>query len=103
MIMMIVSIPNQKIGEMISADLLENRIAGCVQISSPIKSQYIWQDKIETAEERLLFIKLPKNNRQIAENTICRIHPYDLPEIISIDISSNKQYKTWLSNVTKQC
>ncbi len=100
MIMMIVSIPNQNIGEKISINLLEHKIAGCVQISAPVKSNYIWKGKIETANERLLFIKLLKKNRQKAENEIRRIHPYELPEIISIDISSSKQYKAWLSNVT---
>jgi len=41
----------------IARELVERRVAACVNIVSPIQSVYRWQGKVESATEWLLLIK----------------------------------------------
>lgn len=95
MIMMIVSVPVDA-AENIAKKLLSKRIAGCVQILKSVESIYIWKGKLETADESILFVKLPKKNKSAAQEIIKEVHPYEVPEILSVDVSSNEDYRRWL-------
>ena len=43
--------------ERLARDLVERRLAACVQVLGPISSTYRWRGAIETAEEWLCLIK----------------------------------------------
>ena len=43
--------------ERLARDLVERRLAACVQVLGPISSTYRWQGAVETAEEWLCLIK----------------------------------------------
>jgi periplasmic divalent cation tolerance protein len=82
--------------EKIAKDLVEKRLAGCVQII-PISSTYWWNDKIIVDEEWLCFIKSKKNLFDKLERAIKEVHPYTTPEIIAIPITAgSKTYLDWL-------
>ena len=49
--------PEQAVAQHIASTLVEQRLAACVNISSPVTSVYSWQGKVETDEELLLTIK----------------------------------------------
>jgi len=77
--------------------LVENRLAACVQVSGPITSTYRWQGKIETAEEWQCSAKTLRKLYEPVEQSIRRMHPYDVPEILAIEIVAGSQsYLTWL-------
>jgi periplasmic divalent cation tolerance protein len=59
--------------------LLEARLAGCVQISSPIESSYWWEGKIETSREWRLTLKTSAQLFAQVETAIRRVHPYSTP------------------------
>jgi len=101
MIMMIVSVPSVELARSIAHKLLTNSVAGCVQILKSVESIYLWKEKQETANESILFIKLPKKNRRNAEKIIREIHIYEIPEILSFNIDANQDYKRWLYSVTQ--
>ena len=83
--------------------VIERRLGACVQIIGPIKSFYWWKEKIETAEEWLLFIKTKKELYEELEKVIKEIHPYETPEIISIPILfGSKDYLEWLNKELKK-
>jgi periplasmic divalent cation tolerance protein len=43
--------------ERLARDLVERRLAACVQVLGPISSTYRWRGAVETAEEWLCLIK----------------------------------------------
>jgi len=89
--------------EKIAKIVIEKRLGACVQIIGPIKSFYWWQEKIETAEEWLLFIKTKKELYEELEKVIKEIHPYEIPEIISVPILlGSKDYLEWLNKELKK-
>ena len=62
----------------IANQLVERRLAACVNIIPRIQSVYRWEGKVETAEEFLLIIKTTK--ARSTEEAIRELHSYELPE-----------------------
>ena len=81
--------------------LVEERAAACVQIIGPISSLYWWEDKIEEAREWICLAKAKTKDYQTIESLIKENHPYSVPEILAIPVSTgNKDYLAWISEVT---
>lgn len=86
--------------EAIAKTLVERRLAGCVQLVGPIASTYWWNGAIETAEEWLCVIKSERSVYPQLEETIRKIHTYEIPEITAISIAiGSKDYLRWLGTV----
>ena len=82
--------------EMIAGELLAKKLAACVQIA-PCRSMYRWQGKIEKDDEYLLIIKSKGILYPELEKVIRRIHPYEVPELLAMDIAAgNPDYLHWL-------
>jgi periplasmic divalent cation tolerance protein len=89
--------------EKIAESLVEKKLAGCVQIVGPISSVYLWEGKIEKADEWLCLIKTTRALYENLESTLHKIHPYKVPEILSIPvIAGSKDYLSWLDNVLER-
>jgi len=83
--------------------LLNKKLAACINIIENIKSCYLWKGKIEKAKEVLLIIKTGKNKIEDLIKFVKKIHPYTVPEIIAYDIiKGNEDYIDWvISETTK--
>jgi periplasmic divalent cation tolerance protein len=81
----------------ITTDVVEKRLAACAQILGPITSSYWWEGAVEKAEEWLCIIKSKKGLYENLEETIKALHPYDVPEILAVPVTSgNPDYLAWL-------
>ena len=96
------TVDNKEAAERIAKSIVEKRLAACVQIVGPIESVYRWKGKIEKAVEWLLLIKSKKSLYAELEKSIREMHPYEVPEIISVPISQGfKDYLNWLETEVK--
>ncbi len=83
----------------IARALVEQQLAGCVQIVGPITSIYRWEGAIEEAEEFLLIVKTRQSLYTTIEATINALHPYDVPEVLAVPVAGGSQsYLDWLKN-----
>jgi len=99
-IIIISTYPNKKSITKIANKLVQNKIAACVNITK-ISSIYSWQGKIENATEYLALFKTTQKNKKSLKEKIKASHPYDVPEIAEINITSiNKSYLKWLVEST---
>lgn len=99
-IIIVSTYPNKKSITKIANELVQNKIAACVNISK-ISSIYSWQGKIENASEYLVLFKTTQKNKKSLKEKIKASHPYDVPEIAEINITSiNKSYLKWLVEST---
>jgi periplasmic divalent cation tolerance protein len=77
--------------------LVEQRLAGCVNIISSMESIYRWQGKVETAREWLLLIKTTAETFPRLRNALLQLHSYDVPECVCLPIEDGSEsYLKWL-------
>lgn len=77
--------------------LVAARLAGCVQIHSPITSIYRWQGQIERNEECLMVVKTVPQLFDAVAAAIRRQHSYQTPQIIGLPIvEGSDDYVAWL-------
>lgn len=81
----------------IATELVDRRLAACVQISGPIQSTYRWQGKVETADEWLCTVKTSRAHWPDVEKLVRELHPYEVPELLATPISAGSEaYLKWL-------
>ena len=89
--------PDEGSAQTIAEQLVDQNLAACVNILPGIASIYHWQGKRESAHEQLLVIKTTKSVYEALEKAIIELHPYELPEIIAINIEAgNEGYLNWI-------
>jgi len=86
----------------IAHNLVENKLAACVNIIPEIISVYNWKNEICEDKECQLIIKTEKVLFQSVQDTILKLHSYELPEIIMLPIEKGyDKYLDWISKETK--
>ena len=80
--------------------LLKKGLAACIQIAD-IESFYQWKGEICNDTEKLLSIKTKKENFEKIKSRIKELHSYDVPEIVSVDITNlSEEYKKFIGEST---
>jgi periplasmic divalent cation tolerance protein len=80
--------------------LVEERLAACVNVLPGARSIYRWQGQICDDEEALLVIKTAAERVVGLSARLVELHPYDVPEVVSLEIRSgegNPAYLEWLA------
>ena len=97
------STDQKEIAKKISRKLLEKKYSPCVQITSPVESQYLWDGEIKSTQEYKIDIKTLDDLSEKVMIIIKSIHNYKVPEIIKKPIAiENKDYKSWVLENTKK-
>jgi periplasmic divalent cation tolerance protein len=97
------TLPDAESARRLSAALVENGLAACVNVLAPCHSVYRWQGKVETADETPLFIKTRIERYAEVETMIRARHPYELPEIIALPLAEGlPAYLDWVRKETKK-
>ena len=83
--------------EPLALQLVENRLAACVNVIPQIYSLYRWRGKVEKDSEQLLLIKTADERIDALRATLLAMHPYDVPEFVVISIDDlSDPYRAWL-------
>jgi len=81
----------------ISRELVERRLAACVNRLSGLTSIYRWQGAIEEASEVLLIIKTSADRLPALEAALRELHSYEVPEFLVLPVASgSRAYLDWL-------
>ena len=96
-ILVCTSVNDIKAARNIANELLTKKYSPCINIVSNNESVYVWNNDIETTNEYILFIKSVKSKFKNIEKLILAMHPYEIPEILAIDINHiNMKYLKWM-------
>ena len=80
----------------IARTLIDERLAACVNILSPMTSVYRWQGKVEQDREQQLVIKTASDRVGDLQARLRQLHPYELPEFLVLDATGSDAYVTWV-------
>lgn len=80
--------------------LVAERLAGCVQWQ-PVTSRYRWQGRIEQGTELRLHIKTAPDRAAAAIARLRALHPYALPEIVTVETQGSVDYVAWITAETR--
>lgn len=93
--------PNAEVGSEIARQLVEERLAACVNMLPNVVSVYRWGAQVETDQEVLLMIKTTALRVDALSARITALHPYDVPEIIAHAIAAgHENYLDWVRQCT---
>lgn len=94
--------PDEPSAERIATALVEEHLAACVNRIPGIASTYRWQGKIRHDSECLLLIKTARDRFDALRERIVALHPYELPEVIGVDIALGlERYLGWIEGETQ--
>lgn len=86
--------------ERIGQQVVEEGLAGCVNILAPCRSIYRWQGAIERATEVPALFKTRAALAGPLSRRIADLHSYDVPAISHWPAETSAAYATWLGEVT---
>jgi periplasmic divalent cation tolerance protein len=92
----------REIAERIAVELVDLRLAACVQVSGPIVSTYRWQGQIENSEEWLCTAKTTREHVAGIQDVLKRLHPYEVPELVATPVvGGSEAYLQWVAEQLK--
>lgn len=94
--------PDEENAQYLIRSVLERKLAACVQ-TIPIGSQYVWKGELQKEQEVLILFKTKKVLTGELTTQITMMHPYEVPEILTVDIADgNTSYLQWMQKQTKE-
>jgi periplasmic divalent cation tolerance protein len=98
-VLIVCTCPDAESARRIAGELVESRLAACVNLLPGVTSIYRWQDKMEEKNEHLLLIKSHQQLFHSIQDAINELHPYETPEVLSIKIDNGlPAYLSWLED-----
>jgi periplasmic divalent cation tolerance protein len=70
---------NEEEAERIGRQVIEERLAACVNLLGPIRSIYRWQGAVEQADEAAAIFKTTQAQADLLITRVAGLHSYDVP------------------------
>lgn len=90
--------PDESSAKNVGQQLIENKLAACVQYL-PVNSNFIWNKQFEQTAEIVLIAKTLKSAQKKLRKAVRKIHPYELPCIAHWEVKVNKAYYEWVRTI----
>ena len=100
-IIILTNLPDRATALKLARELVERRLAACVNVLAECASVYRWKGKVELAAEVPMLIKARAARYDEVEAAIRGLHPYELPEIVAVPILRGlDEYLEWVAGET---
>lgn len=88
---------NSSEAERIGREMIEERLAACVNILGACRSFYRWQGAVESAEEVAAIFKTTASGAETLVARVAELHSYDVPAVAVWPIDSlPDSYAAWV-------
>ncbi|MBF0214617.1 MAG: divalent-cation tolerance protein CutA [Magnetococcales bacterium] len=90
--------PDEQVAERLAETLIQESLAGCIQILPQGRSIYRWEGAIHKDAEWVLLIKTTRGVYARLESRLKTLHPYDTPELLALEVTEgHPAYLAWLN------
>ena len=101
-VLILTTVPDGDAGETIARALVDERLAACVNVLTPMTSLYRWKGVVERDLERQLVIKTTAHRIASIQSRLRELHPYELPEFLVLPVSEGSAaYLEWVASETR--
>ena len=81
--------------------LVDGRLAACVNLLPMMESIYRWEGRVERETERQLVVKTSRDRVPALWQRVRELHPYEVPEFIVLPIvDGSDSYLRWVGENT---
>ncbi len=99
-VLILTTVGEKKVARKLSRELVEENLAACVSIGSPLTSVYSWEGEVVEDKEYPLLVKTTDSRREAVQDFLQGNHPYDCPEVLSLRVEeASEDYESWLQEV----
>jgi periplasmic divalent cation tolerance protein len=96
-IVVLTTVARAEDAEYIAREMVERRLAACVNVLPPITSVYRWQGEVTREAEHLLLMKTHRDRFEALRARLVEIHPYETPEVIALPVTAgHAPYLQWI-------
>jgi len=100
-IVVLTTVANTDEGVALVRALLERRLIACGTLLPGARSLYRWEGKIADEPEVVILIKTRSAMLHALEKAFGEIHPYKVPELLSLPVEAGLQkYLGWINTET---
>lgn len=101
-LLVITTVDDEQVAAGLAREAVEQRMAACVHLLCPGRSVYLWEGRVEEAQEHTLLLKTSAARYEALERWLVSRHPYQTPEIIALPISAGlNDYLDWIRQCTR--
>jgi periplasmic divalent cation tolerance protein len=88
--------------ETLARELVDERLAACVNLHPAMVSFYRWKGQLERDAERQMVIKTTRDRVPALEQRLRQLHSYDLPEFLVVSVDEGSAgYLQWVVDQTR--
>lgn len=88
--------------ETIGRQIVEERLAACVNIVGGMHSIYWWDDEVNDGHETILIAKTMEDRLDALRERVVTLHSYDCPCVVALPIEGGHQpYLDWILRETR--
>ncbi len=100
-VVVLTTLPAGVDAETLARELVEARVAACVNVLPEVRSIYEWDESVQVEREQQLIIKTAQGRVSELWTALRSRHPYDTPEFVVLPIvDGNADYLDWLRRQT---
>ncbi|MDX1556737.1 MAG: divalent-cation tolerance protein CutA [Xanthomonadales bacterium] len=90
--------PDDDTASSLARELVETRLAACVNIVPEIRSVFRWQGEVQSEAEALMVVKTTAGRYPALEAWLLDNHPYDVPEVLALPVENAlAAYGQWVA------
>ena len=98
-VVVLVNCANSDEAEQIGKQLVEKRLAACVNLVPEVRSWYWWEGKVVQDNEVMVMIKTSRSRFADLEKEVVRLHSYAVPEVIALQVvDGSRNYLSWIES-----
>lgn len=84
----------------LSNKIVGERLAACANIF-PISSCYWWHGEVQNENEWVSILKTTVDKWPTLKERVTKLHRYDVPCIMKIEVEANEAYEKWIVESTR--
>lgn len=81
----------------LARQLVQEGLCACVNVLPGVRSHFLWQGRVDSADEHLLIVKTTRDAAVALRERLLALHPYEVPEVLELPVVGGApDYLRWL-------